>query len=85
VSAPSRPLYQIADEIKNDWNSHQGRWGGNYAAVPYLEAMGALVEITDTYICESGESIVRYFLSNAKGWRGDTARRIKAELKALLP
>ena len=28
--------------------------------------------------------IVRYFLSNATTWRGEDARRIKAELKALL-
>jgi len=27
---------------------------------------------------------VRYFLSNATTWRGDTARRIKAELKEML-
>jgi len=28
--------------------------------------------------------IVRYFLSNATTWRGETARRIKAELKQML-
>jgi hypothetical protein len=28
---------------------------------------------------------VRYFLANAGQWRGDKAREIKAELKAMLP
>jgi hypothetical protein len=27
---------------------------------------------------------VRYFLANASSWRGETARRIKAELNAML-
>jgi hypothetical protein len=28
--------------------------------------------------------VVRYFLSNATSWKGDKAREIKAELKAML-
>jgi hypothetical protein len=31
-----------------------------------------------------GRTIVRYFLSNASGYRGETARRLKAELKQAL-
>jgi hypothetical protein len=57
----------------------------NFGAVPYLDAMTTLGSIHDDYGCDSAESIVRYFLSNATGWRGETAKRIKAELKALLP
>ena len=33
---------------------------------------------------DDGGSIVLYFLSNATTWRGEDARRIKAELKSLL-
>jgi len=33
---------------------------------------------------DSGDSIVRYFLSNASTWRGETARRVKKELNAML-
>lgn len=72
-----RPLYEIAREIREDWkNVH-------YAAKPYLEAMGDLNSIHDRYGYESGKSIVLYFLSNAGSWRGETARRVKAELKKI--
>ena len=73
----TRPIYDIAKEIRNDWKKV------NYAAAPYLDAMRQLDEITDNYYCDSGKSIVLYFLSNASSWRGETARRIKKELKAL--
>lgn len=78
----TRPLFAIAAEIRRDW-SQQGK-GVNYAAKPYLDAMADLTNITDNYGYDSGESIVRYFLSNASSWRGDTAKRVKAELKGML-
>ena len=74
-----RPLYVIALEIRNNWGVKV-----NYAAKPYLEAMGTLSSIDDKYGYESGKSIVRYFLANAGTWRGDVARRVKAELKGML-
>ncbi len=49
-----------------------------------LRAMGTLDSIDQDYGYDSGESIVLYFLSNAKTWRGDVARRVKAELKELV-
>ena len=39
--------------------------------------------INDNYGVDSGKSIVLYFLSNASTWRGETAKRIKKELKSL--
>jgi len=36
------------------------------------------------YYAEDGRAIVLYFLGNAKSWRGETARRIKTELKNIL-
>lgn len=74
----TRPLYQIADEIRQDWKKVY------FGAVPYLEAMRSLSSLSDNYGYDSADSIVRYFLSNATTWKGDTARRIKAELKAAL-
>lgn len=73
-----RPLETIAREIANDWGSKV-----NFAARPYLDAMRDLSDITDHYGADSARSIVAYFLSNSAGWRGDTAKRIKAELRAL--
>lgn len=73
-----RPLYKIASEIRSTWPKV------NYAAEPYLIAMGGLTSISDSYYEDSAKSVVLYFLSNATSWRGDDARRIKAELKGLL-
>ena len=72
-----RSLSEIAREIRKDWAPV------NFAAKPYLEAMGSLNQITDAYHYDSGRSVVLYFLSNASSWRGDVARRIKAELKGM--
>lgn len=73
-----RPLYAIAREIAQDWRKPY------FGAVPYINAMYSLDTINDRYGWDDGESIVRYFLSNATTWRGDNARRIKAELKDML-
>jgi hypothetical protein len=76
-----RPLYQIAAEIKADWATAKS--GVYFGAVPYLEAMASLVEITDNYFEDSAALVVIYFLANANTWRGETARRVKAELKKM--
>jgi len=46
--------------------------------------MATLNSINDTYGWDSAESIVRYFLANASTWRGETAKTIKKELKAMV-
>lgn len=74
-----RPLSVIADEIVRDWNVKI-----NYAAKPYLAAMRYLETINDDFGADSGKSIVLYFLANAQTWRGPVAKRIKAELKAMV-
>lgn len=79
-----RPLHAIALDIASTWKDKNGRSAINYGAVPYLSAMGSLVGIDDRYGMEDARSIVLYFLSNATTWRGEDARRIKAELKAML-
>jgi hypothetical protein len=45
--------------------------------------MESLDSVNDNYICDSGVSIVLYFLCNASSWRGEVAKRVKAELKAM--
>jgi hypothetical protein len=74
----ARPLYEIAKEIKKDWKNVY------FGAKPYLDAMATLDNVSDNYGWDSGKSIVNYFLANAATWRGDTAKRIKAELKAMV-
>ena len=73
-----RPISVIAAEISRTWPNV------NYAAKPYLAAMRSLSSVSDSYLNEDGRGVVLYFLSNATTWRGDDARRIKAELKALV-
>ena len=73
----ARPLHEIAAEIRKDWKKV------NYAAVPYLEAMETLTDITENFFSDTGKYVVIYFLGNAGAWRGETAKRIKAELKAM--
>ena len=74
----TRSLNTIAKDIRNDWAKPY------FGAVPYLDAMETLNSIRDTYYYDDAESVVRYFLSNATSWKGETARAIKAELKAML-
>lgn len=73
----ARPLYIIAREIRADWKKPSPY------AMPYIEALEMLTDISETYWLESAREIVIRFLCNASGWRGDKAREIKAELKSL--
>lgn len=77
-----RTLNAIAQEVLAD----QTNWGKTSLiyAKPYLNAMLSLQTLRDTYGADDARSIVLYFLSNASGWRGETARRVKAELKEML-
>jgi hypothetical protein len=77
TTTATRPLYIIANEIRFDWQKVY------FGAVPYLEAMLCLKSIDDDYGMDSAKSVVIYFLSNATTWRGETARRVKAELKKM--
>lgn len=74
----TRSLSVIAAEVYSDWKNV------NYAAKPYLEAMATLDSINDNYICDSGQSVVAYFLGNATSWRGEVAKRVKKELNLML-
>jgi hypothetical protein len=77
-TAGHRSLSRIAAEIGGYWTDPY------FGAVPYIEAMADLDQITDRYYGDTAEDVVRYFLANATSWRGEHARRIKAELKDIL-
>jgi hypothetical protein len=74
----NRSLSTIAREIRADWKKPY------FGAVPYLDAMLSLDSIDDEYYYDSAETIVLYFLANATTYRGETAKRIKLELKSIL-
>lgn len=75
----SLSLRQLALEASND-PAYQKSRKALYAAEPYLQAMCQLDSINDRYFCDSGKSVVLYFLCNARAWKGDVARLVKAEL-----
>ena len=68
----------IAREISRDWKNV------NYAAKPYLEAMRSLDSASDSFGYDNAKAVVSYFLANASGYRGDTAKAHKAALKAIV-
>lgn len=76
----TRPLYEIAAEIVSDPKSQSQMW----KAGPYVQAMASLDKITEQYGYDSADSVVRYALGNLTGWRGETAKRVKAELREML-
>lgn len=84
VKTPIRSLSEIAREIRQNWRKSISGTDVNFAARPYLDAMSGMGQINDSYGCDSGRSVVAYFLSNASTWRGETAKRIKKELNAML-
>ena len=72
-----RKLSEISLDIMNNWSNI------NPYAQEYLKAMRCIDsnDIDAMYYMDSAKMIVAYFLSNADGWRGDAARRIKKELR----
>ena len=79
VKVQFRPIETIANEIRKDWGVKT-----DFAARPYLKAMYGLNSISDNYLCDSASEIIARFLSNASTYRGETAKRIKKELNAML-
>jgi hypothetical protein len=67
----------IARDIKADWKKPY------FGAVPYLQAMSALEDINSDFGADSAKTIIVYFLANTGTWRGEKAKAIKAELKAI--
>ena len=74
----ARPINLIAYDIVQNWKNISPH------AVPYLDAMFQMDRIDKPYYYEADcKGTLLYFLSNAMGWRGEDARRIKKELNAM--
>lgn len=72
-----RSLAVISREIRLDWRP-------SIKAEPWLNEMATLELVTDHYAFDAGDVIVKSFLNHARGWRGDTAMKIKKELREIL-
>ncbi len=71
-----RPICLIAKEIENEWKDKV-----YFGARPYLNAMYFLSDKNDKYGFDSASEILNYFLANASTFRGETARKLKEEIK----
>ena len=78
AALPSMTLSQIAAVIREDWKRVY------FGAVPYLDALSTLTNISDNYFADTGASVVAYGLSNMTTWKGPIARLVKAELNKRL-
>jgi hypothetical protein len=72
-----RLILEIARDIQAAWPNVY------YGAKPYLESMLTLTTMSSKHGLDDAKTIVVYFLANATTFRGEAARALKAELKAL--
>ena len=76
-----KSLYDFSREIYADWPNVNV---SNRQAAMYLFAFSNYHMLRDHYVAGPIASCVRGILVHAGGWRGETARQIKAELWELL-
>ena len=69
-----KPLSQYAAEILGDWSNPPDH------VRERLVALKSVDQITGYYGLDPVKTIVLYLLADMRGWRGDTAKRIKKEL-----
>ena len=72
-----RSVREIAFEISKVWKNPY------FGAVPYIQALKN-IDDSGRYGFDSQSSLINYFLANAATFRGEDAKRIKAELKKLV-
>jgi hypothetical protein len=74
-----RTLKVIASEIQKDWPVIN-----NAGARDALECMKKMGVVTAQFGADpNGYGVIGAFLTNAIGWRGEVARRIKKELRSI--
>ena len=76
-----RTLREIAAEVEADPNWHTVRNQAARKALGYMKTMGSIKE---PFVADpDGYGVVGSFLQHAIGWKGDTARRVKKELRTM--
>lgn len=78
----TRPLAAIAAEIIKNHEVHGKEL--YFGARPYVKALQFMptTDLSSPFGEDDADTVVLYALSNLNTWRGETARRVKAELKA---
>lgn len=54
LALPTMKVHQIALFINQTWLDKNGQSAVNYAALPYLEAMGSIENVSDRYGMDNG-------------------------------
>lgn len=87
----TRSVSAVAQEILVEYRAILGRTKQGHLpphyitySMPYLKEMLFMARVTDPVGLEDGVMVILYFLNNATNWRGPQARRLKAELNAML-
>ena len=80
--APSTPLHEIAAAIVDDFVVANRAMSYELAAC--VDAMPDLTHLHEPYLAERSSSVVACFMGSASSWRGERARRLKAELRGAL-
>jgi hypothetical protein len=75
-----KPLNQLAAEILVDWKESPSSAFYRIQSMPYVEAMLTMRTCEDRYGLEWGDMVVARALNALHQWRGETARKVKAEL-----
>lgn len=75
----ARLIKEIAQDIRKEWKNP------SEFALPYLNAMDKLNTIEDRYYLDEAYEIVLRFLCNAGSFKGEAARKLKKELRDLIP
>lgn len=76
-----RTLDELGNLMRRSW-SRDGQVSP--AAKPYLDALVSLQTMDDSYGADSASNIITYLLGNSTGWKGETAKFVKNELKRRL-
>lgn len=77
-SIQTRPLWAISKDIRANWENPY------FGAIPYIDALSQLDNVGEKFGFDDAKSLIMYFLANASTWRGNDAKRIKAELKTMI-
>ncbi len=79
MTVESRPIHEIAKDIRKDWTKIDPRTN------EYLKCLERMDRVNDMVGMEYGDMVVAHFLAfAAPRWRGEVARKIKAELNLVL-
>lgn len=79
---PDTIAFEILAHMYEALRTHPGKTPTWVAyAKPYVKALSYCPSVDSTYGLEDARGIALYALSNLTSWRGEHARRLKADLK----